>query len=123
MNRPTFRDRKWPPVREIVPPDSMARRHHAAAASVGEPNRLLRCFVIGPIRAILTREENRYHLSVSTAERAPSWDEIAHAWYEIVPEAATRTGAIYFPPLDQYVNLHPFTFHIYETEPDGATPP
>jgi hypothetical protein len=53
-----------------------------------------------------------WHLSISRPDRDPSWGEIATARYRLLPEVPEM--AMYLPPLDEYVNLHPFTFHLHE---------
>jgi hypothetical protein len=58
--------------------------------------------------------DNLWHISISRGDRDPSWAEIATARYRLlghVPEMA-----MYLPPLDEYVNFHPFTFHLYEVK-------
>lgn len=47
-----------------------------------------------------------WHMSISHPDRYPTWDEVATAWYQLVPDADNRTGgddpsktgAIYFNP-------------------------
>jgi len=59
-----------------------------------------------------------FHLSISHRKpdgspgRYPSWDEIAHARYELCP--ADITMAMLLPPMDEYVAVHPTTFHLHE---------
>jgi hypothetical protein len=44
--------------------------------------------------------------------RYPTWDEIADARYQFVPNDLTM--AMLLPPREQYVNLHETTFHLHE---------
>jgi hypothetical protein len=53
-------------------------------------------------------------VSISCKTRYPTWEEIKAAWYELVPGAEERTGAILLPPKAEYVNLHSNCFHVYE---------
>lgn len=65
----------------------------------------------------------RWHLSISHVTnhlpprpgRYPTWDEIAHARYELLP--AELTFALLLPPADEYVAVHPTTFHLHEIRP------
>jgi hypothetical protein len=52
-----------------------------------------RCYVMGHTRIIIANEPDTggWHLSISCADRE-----------------------MYLPPINEYVNLHPFTFHLYE---------
>lgn len=54
----------------------------------------------------------RWHMSLSRAERYPTWDEQRDARYELLPDVAYVAQVL--PPEGQYVNLHPNTFHWYE---------
>lgn len=55
-----------------------------------------------------------WHISISCANRNPTWEEIRDAWYTLVPESDRRNGAMFFPPKDEYVNLHQHCFHVHE---------
>lgn len=67
-----------------------------------------------------------WHLSIShrlddlTPGRYPTWDEISEARYEFVPNAATM--AMLLPPRERYVNVHPTTFHLWQTDLQETTP-
>jgi len=55
-----------------------------------------------------------WHMSISTRKRDPQWQEIRDAWYSLIPGADKRNGAMFFPPKDEYINVHPYCFHIHE---------
>lgn len=55
-----------------------------------------------------------WHLSVAHRRRYPTWDEIADARYELVPEDVTM--ALILPPPDEYVNLNEHCFHLWQIE-------
>lgn len=55
-----------------------------------------------------------WHMSISCAKRDPTWEEIRDAWYNLVPNAQKRNGAMFFPPINEYVNLHNHCFHVHE---------
>jgi hypothetical protein len=46
--------------------------------------------------------------------RYPTWDEIFEARYEFCPENMMMVMSL--PPLDEYVNVHETTFHLWEVE-------
>lgn len=81
-----------------------------------------RVYAMGECRILLSREpldgatseRLAWHLSISCAKRDPTWNEIATARYRLLPEVLEM--AMYLPPLEEYVNLHPFTFHLQEVE-------
>lgn len=53
-----------------------------------------------------------WHLSISGHGRDPAWQEIVTARYRLLPDVPEM--AMFLPPLDEYVNLHPHTFHLHE---------
>ncbi len=59
-----------------------------------------------------------WHMSISCADRDPLWDEIRDAWYDLVPNAGERNGAMFFPPEEEYVNLDKRCFPIHEVSLD-----
>lgn len=74
----------------------------------------VRVFMMNGARVIVTVEPDGWHLSISRHDRDPTWDEIATARYRLLPQMLTF--AMYLPPLADYVNLHPHTFHLYEVK-------
>lgn len=63
-----------------------------------------------------------WHLSISREERYPGWDEIKSAREAFLPLGLTFV--MYFPRLDEYVNVHPNCFHLWEsTDPNDAPAP
>lgn len=71
-------------------------------------------FVAGAVRVCVAKEEGLWHISVSCADRYPTWDEIYTAWYDLVPDAADINGAIILPRKAEYVNAHPNCFHVHQ---------
>lgn len=55
-----------------------------------------------------------WHVSVSCPDRYPTWDELAKAWYELVPGAETRMAVMLLPPKENYINIHNFCFQVHE---------
>lgn len=62
-----------------------------------------------------------WHMSISTSYRDPTWKEIRDAWYDLIPDAEIRNGAMFFPPKEEYVNVHPYCFHVHEVNLDCKT--
>lgn len=62
----------------------------------------------------VAKEAGLWHMSISVPYRYPTWDEIYQAWYDLVPEAQERQGAIILPRKAEYVNIHPNCFHVHE---------
>ncbi len=73
-----------------------------------------RCFKMNGCGIIVADEPEGWHLSISRKDRDPTWDEIATARYRLLPEVDEM--AMFLPRLDEYVNLHPFTFHLHEVK-------
>ena len=77
-------------------------------------------YVLGEVRAIVSRDPirergiivMRWHISVSCADRYPTWEEIKAARYVLVPDAVFMAQIL--PPRADYVNMHPNTFHLHE---------
>lgn len=59
-----------------------------------------------------------WHLSISHRDhrgqfrRYPTWDEIADARYQLLPP--DLTFVMYLPPAEEYVAVHPTTFHLHQ---------
>ena len=60
----------------------------------------------------------RWHLSISHNRRNPTWEEIRDVRYSLIPDNVMV--AMFLPPAEQYVNAHPFCFHLYEVESEEA---
>lgn len=75
-----------------------------------------RAFMMNGCRILLSCDppDMLWHISVSRKDRDPSWDEIATARYRLLPDVEEM--GMYLPPLDEYVNVHPFTFHLHEVK-------
>ena len=75
----------------------------------------------GTLWAILSNEPWGWHLSISFRNqrneltRYPSWDELTHARYELLP--STIDVVMHLPPPDEYVAVHDTTFHLHEHPP------
>lgn len=73
-------------------------------------------FKKGPLRVLISVDHGRHHMSISCADRNPTWEEIKEARYELLPLGKHFVMAL--PPPQHYVNQHPFTFHLWECLPE-----
>jgi hypothetical protein len=71
-----------------------------------------RAYIMGACLIIVGHSTSGWHLSMSCASRYPTWDELAKARYELIPDEVTM--AMLLPPQTEYVNLHPTTLHLWE---------
>lgn len=114
--RPTSKIRSaW--IREGVPIGALAGAFQAAGLDV--PVLWTRNVHDGRLVALVALEPIGWRLSISHARRYPTWDEIAHARYELLP--AELTFSMLLPPPDEYVAVHNFTFHLHELDRFAAT--
>jgi hypothetical protein len=60
--------------------------------------------------------ESGWHLSIAGSQRKrasyPSWDEVAHIRYKLVPNDVYMVMVL--PPQDDYINLHEYVFQLVE---------
>lgn len=71
-------------------------------------------FMMNGCRIIVANEPDGWHLSISRADRDPTWNEIATARYRLLGDIEEM--AMHLPPLAEYVNVHKFTFHLHEVK-------
>jgi hypothetical protein len=77
-------------------------RHVGPAPLGGEHYRVGECDVI---------QTSKTHLSISHANRNPTWEEIASARYALLPKL--KDCVMVLPPDDDYANLHEHCFHVH----------
>lgn len=79
----------------------------------------------GLLWAIVAEEPGGWHLSVSfrdhrgVAARYPTWDELAHARYVLMPDDIDVV--MHLPPPADYVAVHDTTFHLHEHPRRGVS--
>lgn len=77
----------------------------------------------GECRVLITLEPQqrkgapKLHLSISCADRYPTWEEIKDARYSLLPMGLTFAQIL--PPLHEFVNVHPNCFHLWEIPGDN----
>lgn len=69
-------------------------------------------YTCGLLRVICNIEDDCWHISISHPSRYPTWDEIKDIRYQLAPNDIYM--AILLPPVEQYVNIHPNCFHLWE---------
>lgn len=78
----------------------------------------------GDCRVLITNDPahgkipERLHLSISCADRYPTWEEIKDARYNLLPLG--QHFAMILPPPGEYVNVHPNCFHLLEIPAEFA---
>lgn len=81
----------------------------------------------GHLSVFLAREDGMWHMSISHRRdskagpvpgRNPTWPEIRDARYRFCPPDVTMAQLL--PPLNEYVNHHETTFHLWEVPHDWA---
>lgn len=66
----------------------------------------------GHLSLFVGPEPEGWHLSISHTARYPTWDEIKEARYRFCPNDLTM--AMLLPPMEEYVNVHERTFHLWQ---------
>ena len=61
----------------------------------------------------------RWHMSIAHRHRYPTWDEIATAREALLPNDLTF-AQILPAAWDEYVNLHPNCFHLWEVHDEAG---
>lgn len=74
-------------------------------------------FQRGPLRALVGFEpviddDRRWHVSVSCADRLPTWGELVEAAHTLRPGVVFVVGV---PPRSWWLNVHPYVLHLWET--------
>jgi hypothetical protein len=62
-----------------------------------------------------------HHVSFSTRRRLPDWNEIKLVRTLFFPPDAEVIQV--FPPVDEWVNTHAYTFHLWQCKTRRLTPP
>ena len=97
---------------------------HTARKKISEPVRIpydppgffveedFSAYKMGGCTVFVGRSEQGWHASISHPSRYPTWDEIAHARYSLVPGGVTM--AMLLPPQSEFVNVHTNCFHLWQ---------
>jgi hypothetical protein len=66
----------------------------------------------GYLVGIVSIDGGRWHMSISTNHRLPTYEELKSARYKYLPDDITM--AQLFPPKAEFVNIHNYTLHLWE---------
>lgn len=78
-----------------------------------------RRFRMGGCNIYVAQSHVGWHLSISHLDRYPTWDEIAEARYDLIPNEVTM--ALLLPPQEKYLNIHSNCFHLWQVDdPDNS---
>lgn len=69
-------------------------------------------FKMGRCTIIITIDDGKWHLSISTPSAQPSYRELKEARYKFLPNDIY--AAQIFPPKEEFINVHPYCFHLFE---------
>lgn len=69
-------------------------------------------FRMGRCNIIISIDDGKWHLSISTRNASPSYKEIKEARYKFLPNDIYM--AQIFPPKEEFVNLHPHCHHLFQ---------
>lgn len=75
-------------------------------------NSYLRTYSLGGCSVLVTKEFGEWHMNIAHPSRYPTWDEVATARYNAIPDGVTM--AMLLPPKDEYVNIHSFCLQAVE---------
>jgi hypothetical protein len=67
---------------------------------------------MGEYLIIISQDMGRWHLSISHPKKYPTWRAIKEARYKFLPKDIYV--AMILPPPEEYVNLHPNCFQLWE---------
>ncbi|MFA7101475.1 MAG: hypothetical protein WC196_07110 [Bacilli bacterium] len=76
------------------------------------------CFAyrMGEISILVSKELGLgWHMSVAHPSRYPTWDEMVHIRYTLLPDEVTM--AMFLPPQSEYINIHNNCFQLYQVRP------
>jgi hypothetical protein len=71
----------------------------------------LKAFRMGQC-SILVGHDDYYHMSISNPLRYPTWDEVAKARYELIPDDITMMMPL--PPKAEYINIERYCFQLVQ---------
>lgn len=110
QRKPTATRRKFPPIkRQPTPPQLLM------AQAKGALERNFTVYLMGQVSIFVGIDDNgSHHLSIAHPKRYPTWDEVVHIRYELVPDGATM--AMLLPSQKDYINIHENCFQLHELD-------
>ncbi len=106
-------------VPDPVPFELPEQVHHNAqsAGAMIEPGS--KFYKMGGCSIILSHSKHGWHMSIAHPKRYPTWDEIAHARYSLIPNDVPM--AMMLPPQEEFINVHANCFQLWQVDPFGET--
>lgn len=109
-----------PVIREVANHPQMQ-----AAIDQGYMEAGTKTYKMGKVKIFVSPPDARlnqpgWHLSISHPDRYPTWDEVASAWYQLVPDADNRVGQMALPKKAHYISIHNYCFQVHEQVEDAA---
>lgn len=71
-------------------------------------------FIMNSLEPVTGLDRMGYHMSISHPKRLPTWDEIAHIRYELIPNEVPMVMVL--PPKEEYVNIHEYCLQLWDVE-------
>lgn len=99
------------PIR-LLPPKELQEAMEKAGAQNFQLWKLNDCKIMVAQEPCRSEERLDWHISISHESRYPTWEEIKVARYSLIPEGVVM--AMLLPPKEEFVNLHPNCFHLYQ---------
>lgn len=98
-----------------------------AAIAAGNMEAGTKTYKMGKVKIFVSPPDARFaqsswHMSISHPDRYPTWDEVASAWYQLVPDADNRVGAMMLPKKADYISIHNYCFQVHEQVESAAAP-
>lgn len=104
--KPTASKKKFPEIEEMPTPPGIIQLQLA-----GKMEPYIKVYRMGKLSIIVgLSPQDGFHVSISHPSRYPSWDEIVHIRYSLLPNGLTM--ALLLPPIAEYINLHPNCFQL-----------
>lgn len=98
----------FPAIQETVLPLALIR-----AQLAGQMEADTHAYRMGDVSILISKEPGMgWHMSIAHPSRYPTWDEVAHLRYRLLPDAITM--AMLLPPHDQYINIHQNCFQLWQ---------
>jgi len=69
-------------------------------------------YKLGVCNVCVSKDDGKWHISISHPSRYPRYEEIKESRYEFTPDEATM--AMIFPSKSEFVNVHPNCFHLWQ---------
>lgn len=76
-------------------------------------------FMLGKCSIFLSNSVYGWHISIAHPSRYPTWDEIATARYQLIPNDVTMVMVL--PPREEFINIHRNCFQLHQLADNWRT--